>query len=91
MSTSHDLVTRLAKLARLNLTPKEAEAFSEQIPKILTYVEQLSTVDTTGLAAEPPTVANLRPDVVQPSARPDDILARAPERLDRYWKVPPVK
>lgn len=91
MDAPQDLVKRLATLARLNLMSDEQAAFAQQIPKILAYVQQLSQVDTTAVAADETMPFAPRADEVRAVVQPDTILDRAPERLDRFWKVPPVK
>lgn len=42
-------VKKVAKLANLPLTSDEEEKYSEQLSKILDYVEQLNKVDTEGV------------------------------------------
>lgn len=42
-------VLRLAQLARISLTDEEADEFTDELGAILQYVEQLSSVDVTGL------------------------------------------
>ncbi|CAN5308853.1 Asp-tRNA(Asn)/Glu-tRNA(Gln) amidotransferase subunit GatC [soil metagenome] len=44
-------VEYVAKLARLRLTPEEAEVFQEQLAHVLQYVNKLSDVDVSGLEA----------------------------------------
>jgi aspartyl-tRNA(Asn)/glutamyl-tRNA(Gln) amidotransferase subunit C len=46
--TREDIV-QLARLARLRLSEAEVDAFTQEISAILSYVEQLSAVDTKGL------------------------------------------
>ena len=43
-------VKRIAELARLELTGDELELFTRQLGDILTYVEQIRALDTTGVA-----------------------------------------
>jgi aspartyl-tRNA(Asn)/glutamyl-tRNA(Gln) amidotransferase subunit C len=43
-------VLRIAELARLELTDEEVELFTRQLADILTYVEQIQLLDTTGVA-----------------------------------------
>ena len=45
----HD-VQRIAELARLELSEDELELFTRQLGDILTYVEQIRALDTTGVA-----------------------------------------
>ena len=46
---TRDDVLKLARLARISLTDEEVENFTEELSAILGYVEQLSSVDVTGL------------------------------------------
>ena len=50
MSTlSRQDVQRIAELARLELSAEELDLFTRQLGDILTYVEQIRTLDTTGV------------------------------------------
>lgn len=49
MKLTKDDVKHVAKLANLPLSEKEEELYSEQLSKILDYVEQLNQVDTKGV------------------------------------------
>ncbi len=42
-------VKHVAKLANLPLTPEEEEKYSDQLSKILEYIDQLNEVDTTNV------------------------------------------
>ena len=44
-----DDVRRIATLARLELTPEEVALFAEQLGDILSYVDELRSLDTTGV------------------------------------------
>ena len=87
-------VTRIAELARLELTTDELDLFTRQLGDILGYVEQIRELDTSGVA---PTshVLNLpveRPDtIVEPLPRPE-ALANAPDAAPEagLFKVPRV-
>lgn len=46
---SKEEVLKLARLSRLRLSNEEIDTFQDEISEILTYVEQLTAVDTTGL------------------------------------------
>ncbi|MFA5907872.1 MAG: Asp-tRNA(Asn)/Glu-tRNA(Gln) amidotransferase subunit GatC [Vicinamibacterales bacterium] len=87
-------VKRIAELARLELTTGELDLFTRQLADILTYVEQIRALDTTGV---PPTSHVLnrpvdRDDVLQPSLSREDLLANAPDaaRAAGLFKVPRV-
>ncbi|MCG2633337.1 MAG: Asp-tRNA(Asn)/Glu-tRNA(Gln) amidotransferase subunit GatC [Gammaproteobacteria bacterium] len=67
MSLSADEVRRVAHLARLGIDDSEVAATAEQLGRILQLVEQMSAVDTAGIAplAHPlETSQRLRPDEV---------------------------
>ncbi len=86
-------VEHVAKLARLALTEEEKTLFTGQLEKILTYVEQLNKLDTKDVppTAHPLSVKNVwRDDVCVPWEKPDELLAGAPEREERYFKVKKV-
>ncbi|OFW47064.1 MAG: hypothetical protein A3J29_16715 [Acidobacteria bacterium RIFCSPLOWO2_12_FULL_67_14b] len=87
-------VKRIAALARLELTPDELDLFTRQLGDILTYVEQIRTLDTTGV---PPTSHVLnrpvdRSDEPQPSLSRADLLRNAPDAAPEagLFKVPRV-
>lgn len=91
--TKHD-VQRIAELARLALTDEELDLFTRQLGDILTYVEQIRALDTTGVA---PTSQVLnrpveRDDVAQPSLSRQDLLRNAPDAASEagLFKVPRV-
>ncbi len=46
---SRDDILKLARLARLNLSEEEISGYSSDLSEILQYVEQLQSIDTTGL------------------------------------------
>lgn len=49
MKLTRNQVQKVAKLANLILTPQEEEKFSEQLSKILGYIEELNSVDTSNV------------------------------------------
>lgn len=46
---SREDVLKLARLARISLTDEEVDTFADELSAILGYVEQLSSVDVSGL------------------------------------------
>ena len=83
-------VERIAKLARIGLSPEEVSQMSVELGRILEFVDQLQAVDVEGTA---PTdqVTGLedvwREDVVRPSMPREQLLANAPEQKDGYIVV----
>jgi aspartyl-tRNA(Asn)/glutamyl-tRNA(Gln) amidotransferase subunit C len=91
MALTKDTVEHVARLARLELSEAEKEEFTLQLNEILTFVEELNQLDTTGIepTAHAIPVNNVfRPDQVQPSLDPELVLANAPDRIGDFFKVP---
>ncbi len=86
-----DEVTKLAKLANLELTPAEVERITRDLGAILGYVRQLGEVDVEGV---PPTThveiarLALRPDEVRASLPHELALREAPRTADGGFAVP---
>ncbi len=75
-------VEHIAKLARLTLSPAEAEKMTKELSSILQYVEQLNEVNTDSVTptAQVTGLTNtLREDDVKPSdSGPGDLLGCSP-------------
>ncbi len=88
-----DEVRELALLARLALSEQEVTRMTGDLTAILTYVDALRELDTTGV--EPMTHAvpfdcPLRDDQVAPSLPVDEALANAPRREGSFFQVPRI-
>lgn len=86
-------VERVSLLARLKLSKAELDQMTEQLAGILTYVEQLSEVETDSVEpmAHPFPLANVfAEDRVHESLPRDEALANAPKRDDECYRVPAV-
>ncbi len=86
-------IRKVATLARLEFSEAELTQFTEQLGKIVNFVEQLSAVDTTGIEpmAHPLDVHSvLRADQQQPGLSRDQALANSPSHNDEFFLVPPV-
>ena len=83
-------VKDVAKLANLKLNSEEEKKFEEQLGDILTYVEQLQKVDTTGVeeTAQVTGLSNVaRNDTTSPSLTQDEALSGAKEQHNGFVKV----
>ncbi|AIZ44926.1 glutamyl-tRNA amidotransferase [Deinococcus radiopugnans] len=81
----------LASLARLELTPDEREAMTQDLVRVLGYFEQLRDVDTDGVEEmqRPVTLVNVLRDDVPGGAFPASVIeALAPETQDGFIRVP---
>lgn len=86
-------IDHVADLARLALTPEEKATFSAQLGDVLAYIEQLKTVDVTGI--EPtahafPLYNVWADDVPQPGLPVEAVLRNAPAQRDHMIVVPKV-
>ena len=93
MSVDIETVRRVARLARIAVTPEEAERMTGELNQILGFVEQLNEVDVSGV--EPmtsviPMAIKERQDVVTDGGKPDDIVANAPATAENFFLVPKV-
>ncbi len=88
---TRDDVLKLAQLARISLSDDEVEEFSEELSAILQYVEQLQSVDVTGLKStnQVTGLTNvMREDVVKDYGyKPADLLKNVPQVQDNQIKV----
>jgi aspartyl-tRNA(Asn)/glutamyl-tRNA(Gln) amidotransferase subunit C len=93
MPVSREEVEKVARLARLRLSPAEVETFSHQLSKILEHVEKFRDLDLGAAAApdhdEQPESA-LRADVIGAVLSPEEALYNAPAAVDGLFAVPRV-
>jgi aspartyl-tRNA(Asn)/glutamyl-tRNA(Gln) amidotransferase subunit C len=92
---TNEEVARIAELARLELTPGEAEMFTRQLTAILDYAARVQEVDTTDLAALAEGNENApgwRDDTVTPGLSRDEVLDMAPDAAKSagLFRVPKV-
>jgi aspartyl-tRNA(Asn)/glutamyl-tRNA(Gln) amidotransferase subunit C len=83
-------VERIAKLARIGLSPDEVIQMTAEIGQILEFVEQLQKVDVSEVAPTDQVTGLVdvwREDEVRPSMPREQLLANAPEQKDGYIVV----
>ena len=93
MQISQQEVEKVAKLARLDITPAEKETFAKQLSQILTHVEKLKQYDTKGIEPTATVLGQVnvfRDDMIRPSLPVDKALANAPEREADGFSVPKI-
>jgi aspartyl-tRNA(Asn)/glutamyl-tRNA(Gln) amidotransferase subunit C len=86
-------IEKVVRLARLELSEEEKKTFGNQLEQILTHMEQLNRLDTTGV--EPtshaiPIQNAFREDETKPSFPQEEVLGIAPEEEDRHFRVPRI-
>lgn len=93
MPLPRETVLKVAQLARLQLSPREVEDFTEQLGAILDYVSRLDQLDTREV--EPMVhaielVNVFREDVLVPSLPRAAALSNAPKTDGKYFLVPAI-
>ena len=93
MKLSREEVQRVAVLARLRLTPEEQSSLTEELDRILGYMDKLNQLDTADvdLFSHAANITNtLREDRVTNRSNADALLANAPDRDGTFFKVPKI-
>ena len=93
MKITKDEVLYVADLARLDLDVASIEKFSEQIGKVLEYVDKLNEVDTEGVRPTSHAISltnAFREDEPREHLAREQALANAPEKEEGQFVVPKV-
>ena len=83
----------VAKLARIELGPKEKKKLGKQLGDILAYIEKLKElkVDKVEPISHVLPLKNVfRQDKLKPSLSVDKVLQNAPEKGANFFKVPRI-
>ncbi len=86
-------ISRIAKLAQLQLSAEEVSNYSQQLSKAIGYFEQISQVQTARVEplVTPTEIENiLRKDEVKTETSSEEILRNAPHKTGSLFTVPPV-
>ena len=86
-------VKYVSHLARLALSADEEQKLGAQLNNIIGFVEQLKSVDVSGVeptAHAVPTVNVTRADEVHPSLDHDDAMRNAPKKSNGLFIVPKI-
>jgi aspartyl-tRNA(Asn)/glutamyl-tRNA(Gln) amidotransferase subunit C len=96
MKITEQELRRVAELANLALTDDEVAQMARDLSGILTHVDKLNELDTTGVEPmaqvlfDSGETATLREDRERPPLQHSDALANAPLAGSGYFKVPKV-
>lgn len=85
-----DEVRHVAELAKLQLSDAELEEYAGQLGQILTYAQQIQSVDTSAVPPTPqvlPLSNVLAEDASQASLSNDQAVDNAPDADDGYFRV----
>ena len=83
----------MAALARLKFSPEEEQVLTEQLDKILQYMEKLNQLDTANvepLAHVVDIVNAFREDKITHEPSTETLLSNAPAREKNFFKVPKI-
>ena len=86
-------VEKIAKLARLKVTPEEVVEYSKHFSLILEHFKEIAEVNTDGIAplvTPSPVQFHARKDENKKTTSTEEILTNAPEKSGNLFKVPPV-
>lgn len=88
MKLTNDQVKKVAKLANLPIQEEELEKYSDQLSKILDYIDQLKTVDTESVEPTFNVTGNktvTRPDEVKDALSQEESLKNASLKKDGFF------
>lgn len=88
---TRDDVLKLAALSKIKLSDDEIEKFVEELSAIVQYVEQIDSVDASGLdpTDQVTGLKNVmrRDELINYQANKEDLLKNLPQREEDYIKV----
>jgi aspartyl-tRNA(Asn)/glutamyl-tRNA(Gln) amidotransferase subunit C len=93
MALNKATVAHIAALARIRLSEAELDPLADELSRILTWMEQLNEVDTSGVAPMASVAAAglpMREDRVTDGGCRGKILANAPRTARGFFVVPKV-
>lgn len=93
MAVEKKEVEKIAELARLKFSNEELESFTHQMNDILSYMDKLNELDTKNIQplSHPVEQINVfREDVIKESISTEDALKNAPDKDEKFFKVPKV-
>ncbi len=93
MKITREMVAHVARLAALQLTDEEYALYTEQLNRILEYIDQLQTLDLRDVPPFQNWVPRswvYRDDTPAQGLDREQALRNAPLHDDQYFKVPKV-
>ncbi len=93
MTLSAQEVAKIALLARLQISPEDAQRYAKDLSAILDYVNQLAAVDVSNVEAMTHVHGQknvFRADEAEPSTPVKELLSIAPDSSGQFLRVPLV-
>ncbi len=93
MKITEDIVDHIAHLARLEFEGAKKEAITEDLERIISFMETLQEVNTDGV--EPliymtNEINHLREDIAKDTVTQEQALKNAPKKDSDYFRIPKV-
>ena len=93
MKINKEIITKLSGLSKLKFNEEEAELISEDLSKMVNFINQLNELETDGI--EPlihmnEEVNNWREDKLGDILNQEKALANSPVKDSTYFKLPKV-
>jgi len=91
MKVDLELLRKVAKNARISLTPQEEKVFLPQLEEIFAYFERLNSLDTSDVKPSfhpTPLKQRFRDDKVEPSLTQEQALSSTEHKKDGYFRGP---
>ena len=93
MSVDKTTVSRVARLARINIDDDRLEPMAQELSAIMSWIEQLNEVNTDDvepLASVTGHALPMRQDVVSDGDMAEKVVQNAPESMSAFFVVPKV-
>jgi aspartyl-tRNA(Asn)/glutamyl-tRNA(Gln) amidotransferase subunit C len=90
---SAEVVVKVSRLARLDVTPEEVQRITTQMAGMLEHFADIDALDLSGIEpmTQPYPLSNVfREDVVVTGLDREEVLANAPAAEDGRFRVPPI-
>ena len=93
MNINQNVISKLARLSKLKFNEDEMKLISNDLSKMLDFINQLQDLDTEGidpLIHMNEEINNWREDKVQGMISQEEALSNSPDKDGTYFKLPKV-
>lgn len=93
MNINQNVISKLARLSKLKFNEDEMKLISNDLSKMLDFINQLQDLDTEGidpLIHMNEEINNWREDQVQGMISQEEALSNSPDKDGTYFKLPKV-
>lgn len=93
MLIDKDTVERMADIAHMHISKEETNEITKELSFLLECFDKLNQIDTEGVKATVHPIIDknvFREDVVQESLPIEEVLKNAPDKDNRFFRVPKI-